>query len=377
MDTLQTGGAEKSLLEITSRFHHFQAVFLTIFKGDHSLEEAYQKNGLEVQHLGFPKGTSYKKILPTLRTKVSEIRPLLVHASLFHAEMLSRKLDLGIPILNSLVNNSYHTRRYSQLTWKGKLALLRVQVMDFLSKGNVDLFIANSTYMAKVHEKTLALPSSKIKVIHRGRSIGSYKGRNSAHVQNLRNQLPFPDTKLFLNVGRLIDRKGQMELVDAFARLASKHPNTVLWIAGKGEMEGPLSTKIKALELSSKVMLLGDRSDLPDLLAAADFFVFPSHYEGLPGALIEAMVAKLPIICSDIPENRECVDGEMALFHQVMDGQDLARQMESALKLPDWPQRTEKAYAYACTHFDVEKIAREYEETYLELIGKGEEVISD
>lgn len=372
IDTLQTGGAEKSLLEITSRFQNFKPIFFTIYQGDHSLAATYQQVGLEVHLLNFPKGTGYKEILPDLKAFVSALQPALIHASLFHAEMLSRKLNLDIPIINSLVNNSYHPRRYKTLTWKGKLALLRVYLLDRITKNKVDLFIANSTYMAKVHQSSLKIAPDKLKVIHRGRDPKVFEHPDQEKVKLIRNQIPNPETKIFLNIGRLIARKGQEELILAFDQLLksqSAHSIThKLWLVGKGDQKDHLQKLVHDLKLQDQIVFLGDRKDIPELLAAADYFVFPSQYEGLPGALIEAMMAKIPIIASDITENKECLSSDMALFHEVRNPNDLAKQLQAALTAQDWPKRTSLSHAFACEHFGIEKIAQSYEETYSQLI---------
>ena len=83
----------------------------------------------------------------------------------------------------------------------------------------------------------------------------------------------------------------------------------VLLIAGR---EGPFSLDLErfreAAGLNGQVRLLGHREDLPEILAAADLFVFPSVYEGLPGAVIEAMALGLPIVASDLPSIGELVE---------------------------------------------------------------------
>ena len=85
-------------------------------------------------------------------------------------------------------------------------------------------------------------------------------------------------------------------------------PDARLLIAGR---EGHATTQLKALVsahgLEDSISLLGHRTDVPEILAAADVFVFPSLYEGLGGALIEAMALELPIIASDLPAHREVV----------------------------------------------------------------------
>ncbi|MDH5380085.1 MAG: glycosyltransferase, partial [Cyclobacteriaceae bacterium] len=88
--------------------------------------------------------------------------------------------------------------------------------------------------------------------------------------------------------------------------------------------------------LNGQVKLLGHRTDVEQLLAAADVFVFPSRFEGLPGALIEAAAAGLPIIASDIPNNREVAgENKNALFFPVNDHQVLSACIEKMATDPD------------------------------------------
>jgi glycosyltransferase involved in cell wall biosynthesis len=166
----------------------------------------------------------------------------------------------------------------------------------------------------------------------------------------------------------LIERKGHKDLLPSFAELLKSRPNDRLILAGDGEYRGEVEKEIRRLEIGDSVELLGTVSNVSELLGKADFFVFPSYFEGLPGSVIEAMLAKIPIICSDIPENKECLKEGMCLFHKVGDQQDLLGKMQEAISLKDWDIRTDKAYAYAVEHFEIGKIAQQYEKTYLRLL---------
>src|SRR5690606_10586584 len=106
--------------------------------------------------------------------------------------------------------------------------------------------------------------------------------------------------------------------------------------------------------------LLGNRKDIPELLTLADFFVFPSWFEGLPGSLIEAMMAGTPIIASNIPENLECVNEEIALIFRKADPGDLKTKLHWALdnKL-EMMERAIEAKRIAATKFDINYIVEE------------------
>src|SRR5690606_24120798 len=110
-----------------------------------------------------------------------------------------------------------------------------------------------------------------------------------------------------INVARLIPRKGQMELVRAMPEVLRRYPVAQLLFAGEGHSRATLAEAISAARLDAHVHLLGTVAAIPELLALSDIFVFASHFEGLPGALIEAMLAGKPIVAVDTPVHRELV----------------------------------------------------------------------
>jgi len=245
--------------------------------------------------------------------------------------------------------------------------LMGVQLLDRLTLRKVDLMIANSQVLVDSHRKTIGLDSRKTVVIHRGRAVpvisDQFTVGRTPSVMHRKRQ-----TANWLCVGRLIERKGHKDLLPAFAELLKTRPNDRLVLAGDGEYRGEVEKVIKRLGIGGSVALLGTVKNISELLRESDFFVFPSYFEGLPGALIEAMMAKIPIICSDIPENKECVDETMCLFHPVGDQQDLLAQMEKAVFLTDWEERTQLAFDYAAAHFEISRISMSYEETYMKLL---------
>jgi len=120
----------------------------------------------------------------------------------------------------------------------------------------------------------------------------------------LRNRWRLPAEKpLLLNIGRLARQKNQQVLMGALARMPQAH----LALAGDGELKQFLIQRAEELGVRNRVHFLGelDSAQIPLLLAAADIFVFPSLYEAMPLALVEAMRTGIPIVASDIPANRE------------------------------------------------------------------------
>ncbi len=106
------------------------------------------------------------------------------------------------------------------------------------------------------------------------------------------------------HLGRFHFQKNQLFLLDIFKELSGKKPNSILVLIGDGNDRDKIENKIKDLGLSDKVMLLGRRDDVSQLLCAFDVFVFPSLFEGLCVVLLEAQASNLPVVASDtIPSN--------------------------------------------------------------------------
>lgn len=109
---------------------------------------------------------------------------------------------------------------------------------------------------------------------------------------------------ILITAGRFATPKALHHMVSAFSQLAEKFPQAVLVMVGGGPLFSEIQTQIAELGLNDRIRLLGARSDVPELLAAADIYVSSSIWEGLPMAVLEAMMAGLPIVATavgDIP----------------------------------------------------------------------------
>lgn len=119
-----------------------------------------------------------------------------------------------------------------------------------------------------------------------------------------RMELGIPENAtLLLSVGELNKNKNHEAVIRAIAAM-----DVYYMIAGQGDLQEHLQRVIDDLKISDKVKLLGYRSDVGELCAAADAFVLPSYREGLPVAVMEAMASGLPVACSQIRGNTDLID---------------------------------------------------------------------
>ncbi|MGH7153702.1 MAG: glycosyltransferase, partial [Acetobacteraceae bacterium] len=125
--------------------------------------------------------------------------------------------------------------------------------------------------------------------------------------RRIRETLGTPEDRVVVTaVSRLVRAKGYPELVAAMETL----PDAELWVVGErleSDRGDDMEALFRASSLGPRLRCLGYRDDTPAVLAAADIFALPSHFEGLPMVVIEAMLAGLPVVASDIPGPREQV----------------------------------------------------------------------
>lgn len=118
------------------------------------------------------------------------------------------------------------------------------------------------------------------------------------------------------HVGRFVEQKNPLFLIEIVAEVAKLEPKTYLLLVGNGSLQSEMEAKVQQVGLSDRVIFAGIRSDVPRLmLGAMDVFLFPSLYEGLGLVLIEAQAAGLPCVLSDlVPEEADLIE---SLMHRM------------------------------------------------------------
>ena len=147
---------------------------------------------------------------------------------------------------------------------------------------------------------------------------------------------PLGQGLVFLMIAPLDRRKGVVEYCQAAAELRARAPNTRFLLAGRPGA-GSLGLRLESLsQLGAAVEYVGTPSDVGALLKRCHIFVYPSHGEGMPQPVLEAMAAGRPIITTDVPGCRETVDERVnGCLVKPGDAPALAAAMESFLKRPD------------------------------------------
>ena len=117
--------------------------------------------------------------------------------------------------------------------------------------------------------------------------------------KKVRDEFNLKDKFIIGHVGRFHPQKNHLFLLDVFAGIHKKHPESVLMLVGTGEMLNLVKERVVDLKIDDSVIFTGSRADVNELLSAFDVFLFPSLFEGLPVTLVEAQTAGLVSFVSD------------------------------------------------------------------------------
>lgn len=326
IDSFFTGGAEFSTLELFKYLKEKNVVIQICKLKKMSPEYAPETFNLSNDYIAtLPNGDFLQK-RKALKKMISQFKPDIIHSVLFNANLLIRSIrvfDSSFIHIESLVNHTYSKNRLQE---KGvtKIKLEGYRFLDRITSTlGTDHFHPNGYSVAKHYQEKLGIDQKKMTVVHRGRDIKKY------------DVLPFNrkqigidvDKIILLNVARQEYQKGQDILLKALTLLPRDILEKVhLLIVGR---EGKLTTSLLKLievnKLEKNISFLGHRTDIPELLKMSDIFVFPSRFEGLPGVLIEAEAAGLPVICTNLPMMKEVVEVDRnALVFEINNEKQLA-----------------------------------------------------
>lgn len=172
-----------------------------------------------------------------------------------------------------------------------------------------------------------------------------------------------------LSVGRLVHEKAYEVLIWAMDLVLKEYPDVMLAIAGSGVLQAELQALIDTLHLNGKILLLGDRPDVADLMAYADIFVMSSRSEGMPMALLEAMGSGLPVVVTRVGGLGEVVeDHSQGILVPAEDPQKLAKAILELLRDPDLRSRMSgNARRRVEENYTVERMCRQYERVITDL----------
>ncbi|MDG1482899.1 MAG: glycosyltransferase [Myxococcota bacterium] len=280
IDTLGVGGAERYAVTVANWMAE-RGVDVMLAAEAGGMNAALSP---AVQFVPLPLDTvrySLPQMSQKIRTLMLERRPAAVVANSLATTWIAQvaQLGLSVPVVN--VAHGWPTARYRRVG-----PLMRV----------ADAVVAVSP---DVRNRLIAggLPPERCTVIHNGVDCAPLGVKTGPQRTAARETMGAgAEDVLVIVVGRLSDQKAHHHTITVAGALQHRHPTLRFAIIGKGEREAELQGLIETAGLQDRVKLLGLRSDVPDLLGAADLYLSTSDWEGMPLATIEAMASQLPIV---------------------------------------------------------------------------------
>lgn len=168
--------------------------------------------------------------------------------------------------------------------------------------------IVNSKFMKNDLQRLFGLPYEKINVVANGINSTAYSGVEKDY--DFRRQYAADNEKIILFMGRLVYEKGVQHLISAMPKILENYHDAKLVIAGKGGMLDELKAQVEAMGLGQKVYFTGylNAKQVSKMYKCADISVFPSTYEPFGIVALEAMLAGVPTVVSDVGGLNEIVD---------------------------------------------------------------------
>lgn len=199
---------------------------------------------------------------------------------------------------------------------------------------STDVLVAVSPSEAAQGRELRIVPAERIRIVENGLDEEAWKDLPSRGKARERWGIP-ARVRLVVTAGLLSPAKSQADLLEAAARLLPRHPDLHLVIAGRGPLLEDLQRRARDLGLEDRVAFPGFTDDMKGLYRAADVFVLPSRWEGMPYVILEAMAAGCPVIATDVNGSRDLIrDGETGRLVPAGDAPALAEALDGWLSAP-------------------------------------------
>lgn len=304
-----------------------------------------------------------------LRKLMRTWEPDVVHAVIFQAEVVVGLASLfgSTPAIASLVNMQYTPEATSQVSDPWKLEVMR-HLESLVLRIGFRKYHCLTSAGAQHSVDRLSVPSDRIEVIPRGRI--AHEDLVQPERDYLRHEdLDIADAPIILNVGRQEAQKGQELLPDIVDELRRAGSDAHVVVAGRsGNHTAVIKRRIEELGLEERIHLVGDRRDVPQLLRSVEIVAVTSRWEGLGGAVIEALESGSVVVAFDTPAVREVV-GDVGVLIDPFDTAAFAQAIRDLLLDPGRRENlSDKARHRFIEHFEIEHVVDRIEDMYREAI---------
>lgn len=359
INSRDSGGAETLILDLCDQLNNIDGINNCVMAfPDSWIFEQCGKRNIERVSVPSPKYWSLKTLpffVASLSKWINTNKIDVVHTHLFGAIIRGGLTSpfTKIPVIATLHDTIHIEESHS-----------KAKVLYFLNKCLDVQFVAISENVKSLHESLGGC--NKIDVILNGVNTKKFAKKYCPH---LKSEIGIPeDHVVVFSAGRLAKEKNFLLLLEAVENIQASKPYTVL-IAGTGEQENMLRTEVETRGLSKRVVFLGHRNDIPDLMSMADVYVSTSQQEGLGISIQEAMTTSLPVVATNVGGvNELIVHGETGMLVNSFSLKILREHLSTLID--NSLLRTTlgtNAFNHARQHFSIKSTAEQYLHLYQKL----------
>jgi glycosyltransferase involved in cell wall biosynthesis len=361
IDSLRVGGAQRliSAYASTAAAHDLSPVIITLREGGAPfILESIDAAGIRV--IPVCAGSLFnvwrlRRLVETLKTeKVDLVQTHLVYANILGT--LAAHFA-GIPVIATLHSIAVAEGWKSTILKVIENLVLRRYATRILAVGQVVADINKGNYgRQKVNVIPNGIPvRTSLQVPERDRLRREITGNAS--------------DSIIITVGRFARAKGFEDMIQAFHLLRLKDPNPKLVMVGSGTSVDLIKNQIVDLHLDQAVILTGEREDVHQLLASSDVYASSSHREGLPLAVLEAMMAGLPVVATSVGDIPNVVTEETGVVVPPHHPELLAAALEELLRNPEKRHSMgQAAYRRAMNEYSLEAWMKKHVALYQEIL---------
>ena len=351
--TIERGGAEKQLLTLASEQVQSGIKVEVIFlKGKPELEKEFEESGVNVNKLLAGKNFLHQI---SLLSKHLRKNPSPVHAHLPKSELLAA----------IVVPNRYFvfTRHNSEPFWPGGPRIISNLLSKFVCKrASQGIAISNAvkSYLIKRGEIS---NDYTIDLVYYG--FQKESSTNSVGLNIITNLMNNQSANFKIGtIGRLVPQKDYPTVLNAFSNILKSFPNTDLYVVGEGYLQKDLIELSDHLGIKDKVSWLGKTEYINEFFSKINLFILPSKYEGFGLVLLEAMVAKKPIIAANNSAIPEVLGKTYEGLFSTGDANALEQQIKRAISDDNFPKKLVNSYSSQLNLFDPSKMNTNIEQVY-------------
>lgn len=349
INSLATGGAEKLLLETLPLYNSngITADLLVLNGANHPfLTKLQSLRCCQVFSLGTSSvynPLNIFKIIPYLK------KYDILHVHLFPAQywVVIAKLITFSKTKLIFTEHSTSNRRI-----RGNIVMKYIDKLIYRQYARI---ICITDKVRKVMQEHTNIESPKFRVIQNGVDTNAIQIAKPLHKSNLFDNGSIED-KILIQVSSFQEPKDQKTLIKAMSLLPTF---CKLVLVGVGPVKIECETLAADLGLQNRVLFLGARMDVPELLKSADIVVLSSKYEGLSLSSIEGMASGNPFVASAVPGLTEVVKGAGVLFPQG-DEARLAKEISNLLNDPDYYNTVASACQQRAAEYDIHKMVDQH-----------------